>query len=149
MFIIAGSLIANYFAGPEDLVLIFGTQIIFSFASGPSMPLLWSMLADTADYGEWKTGRRTTGLIYSAITFGQKTGIAIGAAFMLFVIGTFGYVANQVQFPPALMGMRLTMTLIPAAICLIGTGVLFYYNLSEKTMETVEKDLRARRNTAK
>jgi len=149
MFIIAGALTANYFAGPENLILIFGTQIIFSLASGPSMPLLWSMLADTADYGEWKTGRRSTGLIYSAITFGQKTGIAMGAAFMLFVIGTFGYVANQAQLAPALMGMRLSMTLIPAAICLAGTAVLFSYNLTDKTMETVEKELTARRNSQK
>jgi len=147
MFIISGSLVANYFAGPEDLILIFGTQILFSLASGPSMPLLWSMLADSADYGEWKTGRRTTGLIYSAITFGNKTGIAVGAAFMLFVIGSFGYVANQVQLPAALTGMRLCMTLIPAAICLLGTGVLFYYNLTEKTLEAIEKDLAERRNS--
>lgn len=149
MFVIAGSLITNYFAAPDDIILIFGTQILFSLASGPSMPLLWSMLADSADYGEWKTGRRTTGLIYSAITFGQKTGVAVGAAFMLYVIGAFGYIANQMQLPGALTGMRLCMTLIPAAICLVGTGILFYYNLNEKTLEKIEKDLAERRSSAK
>ena len=142
---IVGSLIVNYFARPEDLVLIFATQIIFSLASGPTMPLLWSMLADTADYSEWKNGRRATGLVYSAATMAQKTGVAIGAALMLGVIGKFGYVANVAQTPESLAGIKLTMTIIPAIIALGGLCLLFFYNLTDAKLEEIAQDLEVRR----
>ena len=143
--VIVGSLIVNYFARPEDLVLIFATQIIFSLASGPTMPLLWSMLADTADYSEWKNGRRATGLVYSAATMAQKTGVAIGAALMLGVIGKFGYVANVAQTPESLAGIKLTMTIIPAIIALGGLCLLFFYNLTDAKLEEIAQDLEVRR----
>lgn len=144
--LIVGSLIVNYFARPEDLVLIFATQIIFSLASGPTMPLLWAMLADTADYSEWKNGRRATGLVYSAATMAQKTGVAIGAALMLGILGHFGYMANVEQTPASLTGIKITMTIVPAAIALIGLFLLFFYNLNEAKLKQIEQDLQARRN---
>jgi GPH family glycoside/pentoside/hexuronide:cation symporter len=143
--LIAGSLVVNYFARPEDLVLIFATQIVFSLASGPTMPLLWSMLADTADYSEWKNGRRATGLVYSAATMAQKTGVAIGAALMLGIIGQFGYVANVDQTPESLQGIKLTMTVVPAVIALAGLLLLFFYNLTDAKLEEIAQDLEARR----
>jgi GPH family glycoside/pentoside/hexuronide:cation symporter len=143
--LIAGSLVVNYFARPEDLVLIFATQIVFSLASGPTMPLLWSMLADTADYSEWKNGRRATGLVYSAATMAQKTGVAIGAALMLGIIGQFGYVANVAQTPDSLQGIKLTMTVVPAVIALAGLLLLFFYNLTDAKLEEIAQDLEARR----
>ncbi|WP_282781781.1 MFS transporter [Phaeodactylibacter xiamenensis] len=143
--LITGSLIVNYFARPEDLVLIFATQIVFSLASGPTMPLLWSMLADTADYSEWKNGRRATGLVYSAATMAQKTGVAIGAALMLGIIGQFGYVANVDQTPESLQGIKLTMTVVPAVIALAGLILLFFYNLTDAKLEEIAQDLEARR----
>ncbi|MCO6480101.1 MAG: MFS transporter [Phaeodactylibacter sp.] len=145
LIIIILSLTVNYFASPEDLALIFATQIIFSLASGPTMPLLWAMLADTADYSEWKNGRRATGLVYSAATMAQKTGVAIGAALMLAIIGYFGYVANVGQNPEALWGIRMTMTIVPAAIALTGTILLFFYNLSDAKLVEIERELKARR----
>ncbi len=143
--LIVGSLVVNYFASPENLVLIFATQIVFSLASGPTMPLLWAMLADTADYSEWKNGRRATGLVYSAATMAQKTGVAIGAALMLGIIGQFGYIANVEQTPESLAGIRLTMTIVPAAIAFIGLLLLFFYNLNEDKLREIEQDLKLRR----
>ena len=149
LVIIIGALVVNFFAGPENLVLIFTTQIIFSLASGPTMPLLWSMLADTADYSEWKSGRRATGLVYSAATFAQKTGVALGASLMLTILGVFGYVANVDQNPDSLMGIRFCMTLLPAAIALVGTFLLFFYNLKDSKLTEIEKELNARRKEIK
>ncbi|NJO88505.1 MAG: MFS transporter, partial [Chloroflexia bacterium] len=67
-----------YFIAPEQIVLIYVAQIIFQLASGPTMPLLWAMLGDTADYSEWKNGRRATGLVFSAATFSQKVVLPLG-----------------------------------------------------------------------
>ncbi len=91
--VVSGALFLNYLAKPEQIVFIFTTQIIYSLASGPGFPILWTMLADAADYSEWKTGRRATGLIYSAATFGQKTGAAVGASLIMLILPAFGYLA--------------------------------------------------------
>jgi GPH family glycoside/pentoside/hexuronide:cation symporter len=139
------SLVVNYMAAPENLVLIFATQITFSLASGPTMPLLWSMLADTADYSEWKNGRRATGLIYSVSTFGQKTCIAIGASLMLAIISYYGYKANVAQSPESLYGIRICMTIVPAIIALAGLIVLIFYNLTDRKLINIEKELNERR----
>lgn len=147
LLIIILSLLVNYFAGPDSLILIFVTQITFSLASGPTMPLLWSMLADTADYSEWKNGRRATGLVYSAATFAQKTGVALGASFMLTIFSIFGYVANMNQTSEALIGIRICMTLIPAGIATVGTILLFFYKLSDSKLLEIEKALNERRKT--
>ncbi len=145
LVIIIASLVVNYFAGPENLVLIFATQIIFSLASGPTMPLLWAMLADSADYSEWKSGRRATGLVYSAATFAQKTGVTLGVSFMLFIMGAMGYIANQAQSSESLLGIRICMTLLPAAIAVVGTILLLFYNLKDSKLTEIEKELNARR----
>ena len=144
--IIVLSLIINYFAGPENLTLIFATQILFSLASGPTMPLLWSMLADSSDYSEWKNGRRATGLAYSAATFAQKTGATLGAAFMLFLIGAFGYVAHAQQSAESLLAIRFCMTILPAGIAGIGIIVMYFYNLKDSKLLEIEKELNTRRD---
>src|ERR1017187_8743378 len=61
----AGAHIGLYFAGPRDFVLMYASQMAGSFFTGPLFPLIWAMYADTADYGEWRFGRRATGLIFS------------------------------------------------------------------------------------
>ncbi|KPL11014.1 MAG: hypothetical protein AMS26_20910 [Bacteroides sp. SM23_62] len=143
--VIVISLVINYMAAPENLVLIFATQITFSFASGPTMPLLWSMLADTADYSEWKNGRRATGLIYSVSTFGQKTCIAIGASLMLAIIGYYGYQANVAQSAESLHGIRICMTIVPAIIAIAGLILLIFYNLTDRRLNDIEEELNKRR----
>lgn len=143
------SLFINYFAGPDDLVLIFATQILFSLASGPTMPLLWAMLADTADYSEWKNNRRATGLVYSAATFAQKTGVAVGAALTLTILGFFGYIANTEQTPESLQGIRMSMTIVPAAIAMAGLVFLFFYKLSDAKVREIEEELNKRRSTTR
>ncbi len=136
----------NYFAGPENLAMVFGTQIVYSLASGPAMPLLWAMLADSADYSEWRSGRRATGLVYSASTFAMKTGGAVGASVMLAILGAFGYVANVQQSAIALNGIRISMTMIPAIMALATTGLLFFYNLKDSKLIQIENELNARRD---
>lgn len=136
---------ALFMVAGANLAILYALQIIFSLASGPTMPLLWAMLADAADYGEWKYGRRSTGLIYSAATLGQKAGFSIGGAMAMWVLAWFGYLANQEQTPEAILGIRLSLSLIPAAVALLGTIALFFYPLGRHEMEEMTKDLQLRR----
>lgn len=147
-FIIILSSVGFFFVSPGNIVMIFALQIIFSLASGPGIPLLFSMLADAADYSEWKTGRRATALVYSTSTFAQKSGVAFGGALSMWILAGFGYEANIIQSAESLLGIRLLISIIPAAIAGIGTVLLFFYKLDGTTLDQVEADLDKRRKEA-
>ena len=145
LIIIAVSQVVFYFAGPEDIVLIFAAQIIFSLASGPTMPLMWSMLADTADFSEWKTHRRATGLIFSATNMSIKSGVAIGGAAIMWMLAYYGYEANEVQSEDSIFGIKMLMSIIPAIIAVICIIPLLFYKLDAKKLAIIEADLKARK----
>ena len=65
----------------------------------PQSPLAFAMYADTADYNEWRTGRRATALTFAAATFSQKLGTALAAVVMASVFTALGYVADTAQTP--------------------------------------------------
>ncbi len=144
--VVAGlAILANFWARPQDIALIFVLQLVQSFASGPTMPLLWSMMADAADYSEWKTGRRATALFYSASTFGLKSGGAIGGALALWILAGYGYQANIAQSANTLLGMRMMMSVYPAIGVVICIAIVAFYSLSEDNLKQIESDLMARR----
>lgn len=147
MILVSVSSLVFYVARPDQLWLIYAAQIVFSFASGPTMPLLWSMLADAADYSEWKNKRRATGLVYSAATFAQKAGFSLGGAIVMAMISQFGFIANQVQTESALLGIRLSLSILPAAVAAIGVILLLFYKLDDSTMAQITRDLKARSET--
>jgi len=149
LVIIAISQIGFYFTGPEDIVMIFALQIIFSLASGPTMPLMWSMLADTADYSEWKTHRRATGLIFSATNMSIKSGVAIGGAAIMWMLAFYGYEANEVQSEESIFGIKMLMSWIPAIIAAICIIPLLFYKLDEDKLAVIEADLKTRKSNTK
>jgi glycoside/pentoside/hexuronide:cation symporter, GPH family len=135
-----------YFYDSSQILLIYVVQAIGAFAGGPIFPLLWGMIADTVDYSEWKTGRRATGLAFSALTFSQKMGFAIGGWMVMSLFAAAGFVANELQPESALLGIRLSVSLIPAAIGLVGAGLLFLYDLDEKRVAEIGAELELRRH---
>lgn len=146
MFIIAiASNASFYFLKPGQLALIFGINLLGSVTSGPLTALLWSMYADTADFAEWKRGRRATGLIFSASIFSQKQGWAIGAWVALALMQSVGFVANTVQTPSSLHGLVVLMSVLPAALSVLSVVVVLFYPLNEARMSQIACDLRKRR----
>ena len=139
---------ATYFAGPKDLFLIFGTHIIGSLSGAAIFPLMGAMYADTADYGEWKFGRRATGLIFAGSTFSSKTGGAIGAAMVNGVLSYVGYKANVMQTEASLDGLRHLMSTLPAAIGVLVIGLSFFYPLTAESERLVAAELQARKSSA-
>lgn len=112
---------------------------------GPVSVLQWAMYTDTADYSEWKTGRRATGLIMSASLFSLKLGLALGASALTGMLAHYGYEANQAQTDETLRGIRLLMSVIPAAFAFVGVFIMFFYPLSNKKMAEIETELVERR----
>lgn len=136
---------AFYFLSAEQLILIFILQIIGSMSGGPLSVLLWAMYADTADYAEWKWGRRATGLVFSASTMSQKFGWAIGAYVTLMLMSQVGFKANQIQSPDSLKGLILLFSLIPAGLGFLSIILSLIYPLNEKKVEQIVSDLETRR----
>lgn len=130
-----------YFAGPSDFVLMYATHIIGSYLGGPLFPLTWSMYADTADYAEWKFGRRATGLVFSAATFAQKFGWTIGGAFAGWILSFYGFQANVEQTLKTLTGIKLMMSFLPSIGCILTILAALFYNLDAKLQHRIETEL--------
>jgi sugar (glycoside-pentoside-hexuronide) transporter len=114
---------ALYFIVPGAIVPAFVLYTLGCLAYGPTIPLLWMMMADVADYSEWKNHRRATGVIFSAIVFGLKAGLGLGGALAGWLLSGYGYLPNSVQSAATLQGIRLSYSLyaaLPFAIALIG-----------------------------
>jgi GPH family glycoside/pentoside/hexuronide:cation symporter len=130
---------------PDQLLLIFGANILGSLTGGPLSALLWAMYADTADYAEWKRGRRATGLIFSASIFSTKQGWSLGSWIALLLMSSVGFVANAVQTPQSLNGLVKLMSVIPAGFGILALMLVFFYPLNEARMSQIAADLKVRR----
>lgn len=135
-----------YFLTAKQLGLIFFFQITGSFTGGPLSVLLWAMYADTADYAEWKKGRRATGLIFSASTMSQKIGWAFGAFLALTLMSQVGFQPNETQNPESLRGLLLLFSLIPAALGIVSVLISLTYPLNDKRVAEIELELGERRS---
>lgn len=138
------SVIFNGF-GPDDFWLVFGFQFLISICAGSVFPLLWSMYADIADHSEWQTGRRATGLIFSSSSMSQKLGWTLGGAITGWLLAYWGFQANAEQTSEAQIGIRLMMSIIPAAGAFLSAAFILFYKLSDRMMLTVNDDLSKRR----
>jgi GPH family glycoside/pentoside/hexuronide:cation symporter len=135
---------AFYFIPPDQYWLMVVVNCFGSLVIGPTPALVWSMYADCADYGEWKSGRRITALVFSTVQFAQKMGLAVGAGLLGIVLGAFGFVANDVQSDTAMMGIRLMFSILPAALAVCGAMFIFFYRINVDTIRTMERELAIR-----
>ncbi len=145
MTLAAALTIGFYFVPPDNLPLVWGVNSLINLFAAPTAPLVWAMYADTADYSEWKWGRRATGLVFSAASLAQKLGWAIGGAGTGWLLAYFGYVPNVAQDPRSINGIMLMMSVIPALAAIIAIAALWFYELDKETVEQMTSDLLARR----
>lgn len=136
-----------YFFAASSIVLIFLSQILHGFFYGITIPLLWAMIADVADYSEWKNNRRATAIIFSAMMVGLKGGLSIGSALVTWILGLFNYVPNSDALQPesAINGTKLLVSIFPSIPFLIGIALLLVYEINKKMEEQIEADLKKRR----
>jgi len=137
-----------YFLSADQVALIFFFQVTGSMTGGPLSVLIWAMYADTADYGEWKRGRRTTGLVFSASTMSQKFGWAFGAFVALSLMSQVGFEPNQVQTQDSLNGLVALFSIIPAGFGLLATIIVYFYPLNDKHVDQIVKELGERRKAS-
>jgi GPH family glycoside/pentoside/hexuronide:cation symporter len=146
---IAGVLtVAYYYLPPSAVLPMFILQFLVNFFMGPTAALVFAMYTDAADYAEWKTGRRSTGLVMSASSLAQKLGWTMGGIIGGTLLAAFGYVANQKQTNEALHGILLMASWIPAGGALLASIAVLVYPLNDKRMKEIAADLAARRQKA-
>jgi len=134
-----------YLPGVTDLTTIYVFNIIAKMAYAPAVPLLWTMIADSADYGEWKTGRRSTGLYFSAAVFAQKAGWGIGAAIAGWILSISNFMPNVEQTETAITGIKLLVSVIPGILYMSCAIFMIFYKIDSKTTDLMKKELEAKR----
>lgn len=131
---------------PTATYVIIGTEALRQFAFGLSGPILWAMMGDVADYGEWKTGRRASGTVTSAVVFALWAGLALGQAIAGWLLSAYGMVSGAaVQTAHAQAGIRLTASLYAGLGFFAAAVCLFFYPLSRELTRSIANDLIERR----
>lgn len=139
---IVGMLILNYSNGVMSLIII--SSIIRGLGNACGGATMWAMVSDTIDYGEWKTGYRTEGLVNSACSFGWKIGNGIGSALLGLILEAGGYVGTAItQTETALFSIEICFIWIPIAIYVIGLVIMSFYHL-DKEFPAIIRDLNNR-----
>jgi GPH family glycoside/pentoside/hexuronide:cation symporter len=136
---------AFYFIDPKSVVQVFGLGFCIQVFNGITTPILWSMVADTADDAELRSGRRMVGLTTSSIAFAQKFGLGIGGAIAGMLLTLIGYQANVEQTPQAVHGLTVIMSWIPAFSKLLVVVILIFYPLGQRQLDLTQTALRQAR----
>jgi GPH family glycoside/pentoside/hexuronide:cation symporter len=137
---------AFFFIPHDQIVLMFALQVALGLVLGPKSPLAFSMYADTADYNEWRTGRRATAMTFAAATFSQKLGTALAVAVIGAIFTALGYVPNATQTTGSQAGIVWLMSFIPALFAVLAVAIMYFYNLDNHTLVRIQSELEARKD---
>jgi glycoside/pentoside/hexuronide:cation symporter, GPH family len=134
--------LAIFFVDAGNVVLVFALYALLQFTTQMASPFLWSMMADSVDYGEYVTGRRITGLTFSGALFALKMGMAAGGAILGWLLGYFDYASQaSEQSPRTILGIVALFTIAPA----LGHGLLIaivrLYRLNDARCEEIRQEL--------
>jgi GPH family glycoside/pentoside/hexuronide:cation symporter len=147
--LVSAALLASFALLPRDWVWgLFVLQVLFQLAFAPTIPLLWTMMADVADYTQWKTGRQCTALAFASIVFGMKLGLGIGSWLCGEWLGLAGYSSLATQPPSAVQGIVMLISVLPAIALVLGFVALFIYPINERLEQEMREALRERRESS-
>ena len=148
--LVTGLCFLSFFFVPKgQFGLMIALNMLAQFCAGPTSALTWALYADVADYGEFKYGRRSTGLIYSASLFSIKAGILIGGFLVPLFLAKFGYVKGaEMQTARAMLGIAIAFSVGPALFALLKAAALLIYPLNQKRLDEIEQALTSRRAAA-
>jgi Na+/melibiose symporter-like transporter len=140
---------AFYLLKPTDVYSMLALTILGSIVYAPTIPLIWAIFADVADYSEWKTGRRFTGIVFATIGFALKAGLALGSAsFLWLMAGLFNYNTKFPSGTDAIQGYRACSGLMVGAMFAVCTALLALYKLNKRLTIEMVADLNLHRQKA-
>ncbi len=139
-------ILAFWLFPPDAMGLVFGSQVLHGFFYGITIPLLWAMIADVADYSEWKNHRRATAIVFSAMICGLKVGLAVGGALVAGILAHYGYeAALPAQSPETVGGIKLAVSVYASLPFLVGVVLMCFYEINKSMESRIESDLLERR----
>ncbi len=137
--------VAIVFVPANGVWALFVLSLLWPAAYGPTIPLLWAMIADVADYSEWQSGRRATGFVYAGIVFALKAGLGFGGALANGILAAYGYVANVAQSGQSLRGIQLAATVYAGIPFALGVVCMLFYPITKRLNLQIGDELAERR----
>ena len=125
-----------------ELLLVLG---FIGIGNGATGVLFWSMLPDTIEYGEWKTGVRTESSLYGFMTFAQKGAIAFAALLLGMVLTQIGFEPNEIQSEKTLSGLKFVMTWIPLIGIFISFILVSFYPIDKSFHKKLINEIEIRK----
>lgn len=138
-------LVIMYLAPFDNMKMVLAGDVIFGLFN-VGFPMSLSMVADSVDYMELKTGTRTDGTAYATYGLATKIGNAVGGAFGILIMSAFGYVANAQQTAQALKGINFTVNLLPAILFFLAAAMCLLWKMTDKEADDIRAQLREKHN---
>jgi len=149
LFVSTLCLLAFMRFSPHAVGWVIVAGMLHGFFYGITTPILWSMVADVADFSEWKNNRRATAIVFSAILCGLKIGLSVGGWLVARILAVYAYDADAAAQPAAAVhGIQLAVSLYASIPFLLAVALLFFYEIDKRTETRIEQDLAARRRAA-
>ncbi len=145
LFLAACSTVIFVFLAPTAVLWQFVFTILIQLTYGVTVPLLWAMIADVADFTEWKTHRRATAMTFAGILFALKFGLSLGGFIFGRLLTFYKYVPNVAQSASTLRGIRYMISIIPAVGFFVAAGLVFFYIIDKSTEHEMQAELTERR----
>ena len=140
---------AFYLLSPSNVVGMILLTILGAAVYAPTIPVIWSMYADVADYSEWQTGRRFTGMVFATIGFSLKAGLAVGSASFLWIMAwLYHYETAVPAADSAVAGYRMCSGILVGLLFAICTVLLVIVELGKERTQQIAAELEARRRGA-
>lgn len=145
LLLTAVSTIWLFFIPPDDIGAMICQGLSWGLVYGPTVPLLWSMIADAADYSEWETGRRATGIVFAGVVFALKFGLGVGGFVQGMILDSYGYEGGAQLTERAVLGIRLSATVYPTVFIVVAAVILMFYPISKTLNYQIGDELAKRR----
>jgi GPH family glycoside/pentoside/hexuronide:cation symporter len=138
---------AFYWLPQDNFVVLAVVNFIWSLFAGAMPVFIFAMFADVADFHAWKFNKRATGLVTAGIMFAIKLGVAVGGFLGLYFLGLFGYSKEVTDTPEVINGIKLLISIIPAAFILVCSIMLYFYPINDKLLTQIVTDLNKRKKS--
>lgn len=133
-----------FFCTSDMIAAIFVLSTFFNFFGALVGVMTWSMLPDTVEYNQWKTGMRADGVVYSVFSLSQKMAMAAGGGLMGLALAVVGYVPKATQSPEALSGISALFALVPALFGLVSVLLILFYPITTEFYQKILREIAAR-----
>ena len=133
--------LAFYFYPTQSLSELLIILAFLGFGNGATGVLFWSMLPDTIEYGEWKTGIRTESSLYGFMTFAQKGAIGISALLLGIILTNIGFIPNEIQSQETLGSLKMVMSWVPISGVILSLVMVIFYPINKSFHAKLLKDI--------